>query len=296
MSARTEIPEADGLYGGISDELYHADRASLSASGAKMLLDSPRKFRYFQDNPRKPKKEFDFGHVFHRIMLGKGAEFFILDPDVHGLNKDGSPSKSPASTTMWKEAVAEARGNGQVPISVDDYNSAKAMEAEVRNHPRAGELFQRGHAEKSCYATDPDTGIKLRGRFDWLTLLDDRPTIVELKSAKDSKPDEFERDAAKFRYHMAAAWYLDLLTLAAKADDPAFIHVAVSKDQPHQVSVTEWDTESLAQGRADKRHAINTYRACLESNTWPDWTDYDPNEVHLIRIPEWRFDEVELKL
>ncbi|MGC7220097.1 recE, partial [Mycobacteroides abscessus subsp. massiliense] len=89
-----QIPAEDGMYSGIPDEVYHGDRTSLSSSGARALLapSCPEIFRHQQLEPPAPKPQYDFGHVAHKFVLGEGSEIAELDPAIHGLNKDGSPS------------------------------------------------------------------------------------------------------------------------------------------------------------------------------------------------------------
>ncbi|WP_257695663.1 PD-(D/E)XK nuclease-like domain-containing protein [Mycobacterium tuberculosis] len=167
------VPTQDGMHRFVDEDVYHADRGSLSVSGAKLLLppSCPAKFRWEMDNTRKPKKVWDFGHVAHKLVLGKGAEFEILDPEVHGLKADGTPSEKPTATGMWRKAEAEARKQGKVPIHVDLFTKAYDMAEKVRHHPTAGPIFANpdGEAEVALYYTDPETGVRLRGRIDWLT-------------------------------------------------------------------------------------------------------------------------------
>ena len=97
-----------GLRAGISTADYHADRSSLSCSGAKLLLRSPAKFQWRLDHP-VVKDVFDFGTVAHTLVLGEGADIAVLDPGVHGLKKDGTPADNPRATTAWKAAEVNRR-------------------------------------------------------------------------------------------------------------------------------------------------------------------------------------------
>ncbi|MCX8559811.1 PD-(D/E)XK nuclease-like domain-containing protein [Mycolicibacterium mucogenicum] len=281
---------ADGVYPDISEHDYHSDRGSLSSTGAKLLLRSPAKFRWEQDNPRKPKKEYDFGHVAHELLLGKGSGIFVLDPEKHGLNKDGSLSKAPANTSLWKETAEAARARGEVPVSKDVFDDALRMVEAVRRDPVAGSLFTDGDAELSAYATDPVTGVRVRCRFDWKV---GRPagfiTIVDLKTTQDAEPSEFERLAAKFGYCLAAAWYswIASVVFGVPIGRVRFLLVAVEKEPPYLVSVTEWDDDDLEVGLAMRRDAIDLFHECTTTNTWDSWRGHDPTKVHTIHLPAW---------
>ena len=145
----------------------------------------------------------------------------VLEPAVHGLKKDGTVADSPTATTAWKAADAEARALGKIPIHVDDFTKAQAMADSVRNHPEAGELFRRGHAEKSMYWTEPQSGVRLRGRADWLTLVGDRLTCVDLKTAASVYRLTGARAFWKNGYYLQNAWYVRLLT-EIKGSEPDF--------------------------------------------------------------------------
>ncbi|WP_309487895.1 PD-(D/E)XK nuclease-like domain-containing protein [Mycobacteroides abscessus] len=262
------------MYSGISDEVYHGDRGSLSSSGARSLLapSCPAIFRYEQDQPRTPKKEYDFGHAAHLYVLGEGSEICTLDPEVHGLTGDGKVSNSPTSTSMWKEAVKEARARGQVPMHIADVVKAKAMAAKVREHPMARALLIDGTPELSGYWHDRDSGIRLRFRPDWLPNPGrHRLVVVDYKTSTTAHPGHFAKAAAEYGYHMQQAWYLDGLAAAEIADDAAFVFIVQSKTAPYLVSVNELDPAAVDLGRRRNRKAVDLYANCLANDHWPDY-------------------------
>lgn len=274
----------DGAHDDIPDATYHADRESLSFSGAKLLLppSCPAKFREIMDNPPKPKPEYTFGHAAHSLLLGKGAEIIEVDaPDW----------RSKAAREIRDQAC-----NGVAPMLTHELEQARAMVAAVRSHPVAGGLFKQGEAEKSLYATDPETGVRLRGRIDWLTTIDGQLWIVDFKTSDTAEPTGFARKGAGFRYHSQHAWYVDLVKAVGLSQSPRFVDVVVEKTRPYIVTVVEFDEDSVAEGRRFNRQAINLYAQCVEANDWPTYSD----SIVPISLPYWAFnddlDNVELKL
>lgn len=264
------VPVKDGLYDWVDEESYHADRGSLSVSGAKLLLPPsyPARFKYLQDNPPKPKREFDFGHLAHKLILGKGAQIEILDPAVHGLKRDGTPAENPRATADWKLAEVTARAEGKIPVHIDDYRKAEAMAEKVLNHPECGPWFDDGQAEQSAYAIDEVTGVRLRGRADWIT--GDR--IVDIKTSVTANPAELERKFWQHGYFMQDAWYRSLFG-AATGNTFDFRFVVIEKDPPHAVTPIVYDAEAVAEGARLNRLAIDLYHRCRETDTWPEYTD-----------------------
>lgn len=273
----------DGVYDGIPDTEYHADTRSLSSSGARAILKSAAQFRYDQDHPRPPKKEFDFGHAAHSLVLGVGAELREIPEPL--LASNGA-----ASTTAAKEFINEARVDGAVALKPDDYRKVKAMAAAITDNPFARQLLESpGRPEQSIYWTDPDTGVRLRARPDWLTRTNGRQFIADYKSTVDSAPPVFEQHAASFGYHCQDPWYRDAVIAAGIDDNPEFLFIAQSKTPPYLVSVTRFDPESVNYGRRRNRRAINLFDQCTRTNTWPGHV----TDVYQISIPRWAITEEE---
>ncbi|AEL19969.1 exonuclease VIII [Mycobacterium phage Charlie] len=278
----TTVPAQDGMHRFVDEDDYHADRGSLSVSGAKLLLppSCPAKFRWEQDNGRKPKKAWDFGHVAHKLVLGKGAEFEVLDPSVHGLKANGEPSEKPTATAMWRNAEAEARKQGKVPIHIADFTRAYDMAERVRQHPTAGPIFAdtEGQAEVALYHTDPETGVRLRGRIDWLT-----NDIDDYKTSTTANPAELKVKFYKLGYFMQAAWYIDLLVALGFAENPRFRFIVQEKEPPYVVTPIEYDDDAIAEGRRRNRQAIRLYAECMETGRWPGYSD----DVVTLSLPAW---------
>jgi hypothetical protein len=268
------IPVGDGQVVGLSDADYHADRSSLSASGAKLLLSpgGPARFREAMDRPPTPKREFDFGHAAHKLLLGEGAEIVAVDA------KDW---RTKAAQDQRKAAHAE----NKIPLLVGEVDKAEQMAAMVHSHPVAGPLFAEGRAETSLYVTDPESGVRLRARPDWMTVRDGRLWIVDFKTVADggAHEDVFARKAHDFGYHVQAAVYVTVARLLGLHASPAFVFVVAEKAAPCLVNVIELDAEYFDIGLSDMRRAVEMFRDCTDSGMWPG---YRP-KVHSVSAPPW---------
>lgn len=283
--------EHTALLPSISNVDYHADRASLSCSGAKLILRSPAKFVWQQDHPVF-KDVFDFGTVAHTLVLGEGGDIMVLDPEVHGLKKDGTVADNPRATTTWKTAESEARQRGQTPIPLADYQTCSAMADMITTHTTARELLASGIAERSGYWQDEPTDTRLRFRPDWLTEFEGRPVCVDYKTAASADTDDFMRAAARFGYDLQFAWYVAGL-VALGIDNPRMVFVAQEKSPPFEVNVIELPDEAFESGKRQMRQAIDTFARCVESGTWP--SAYGDG-INTGDWPVWAMDDVELKL
>jgi hypothetical protein len=267
---------------------YQAEPNRLSPNGAKKLLppSTPAKFDYDRKHPQEPKRVFDFGKVAHKLVLGEGDQFLILDPAIHGLKKDGTLADKPSATAFWKEAETQARAEGLIPIHIDDYNKAAEMAQAVHQHPTAGPLLADGDAEVWFYWTDTETGQPLRQRIDWMTRTDDL-TIVEYKTAADASPETFPRTVFRLGYHLAVAFAITGAQTLELSDNPSYIIVAQEKEPPYEVSTHQLDDEAIRYSIRKMREAITIFQRCTNANTWPS---YSP-EINSIPLPLWAVEE-----
>jgi hypothetical protein len=261
----------------LTAEQYHADRESISSSGLRALLapGCPAQFKYDLDNPRPPKKEFDFGHVAHKLVLGEGSQVEIVDyPDWKKLNARNQ-----------RDAAYE---QGLIPILAKDYAVAEAMAEAVRRHPIAGGLFTpgTGRAELSLFWTDRETGVRCRVRPDWLKELPGLVLAADYKSCRDANPEAVSRAIRDYSYHQQDAFYTDGIWAALDPADVRFVFVFQSKTAPYLITVRELADQDRDIGRARNQRALRLYADCQRTGMWPDWTG-PVDEIPQISMPSY---------
>lgn len=276
-----------GLHTDLSNESYHADKTSLSSSGARKLLppSCPAKFRYEQDNPQPASKTFDYGNAAHKKVLGNGPELAVIEYDTW-------------NTKDAKLAVAEARERGAIPLKRHEMDMVDAMAAEIRRHPLAAALLDPayGAPEQSGFWIDGPTGIRRRVRFDWLpSIQSGRLIIPDYKTAADASEEAMEKDIAKHGYNQQADWYEDgARALGLGGDDAEMLLIVQEKKPPYLVNVIGFEFFSRAIGRAKNRAAIEKFAECTASGHWPGFADHNPNYLALPGYAENRDKEIYL--
>lgn len=287
MTRVTSEPLADGIYP--STLGYFPDPTRLSPNGAKRLLppSTPSKFDEYRRNPPAPKRVWDFGAVAHKLVLGEGDQFLVLDPAIHGLKKDGGVAENPRATAGWKEAEANARAEGLTPIHVDDYRKAVAMAQKVHQHETAGPLLAGGEAEQWLYWTDEGSGQGLRARLDSMKRDGSRVTIVEYKTAAEAHADAFERQAFKLGYFLAFAFAVTGVKALGLSTTPDYVFIVQEKEPPYDLTVCEPDDVALQAACQQMKQVIETYQRCTEANVWPGY----PVGRHPITFPLWAIDD-----
>ncbi|MDX3328838.1 PD-(D/E)XK nuclease-like domain-containing protein [Streptomyces sp. ME02-6979-3A] len=275
-----------GIHTDLSNTDYHADKTSLSSSGARKLLapSTPAHFRYEQDNPQPATKTFDYGNAAHKKVLGNGPELVVIEHDMW-------------NTKAAKAEVAEARERGAIPLKQHEMDMVNGMAAAIRQHPLAAALLDPayGAPEQSGFWIDGPTGIRRRVRFDWLpSIQSGRLIIPDYKTAADASNRVMEREIEKYGYNMQADWYEEASrALDLGGQDAELLLIVQEKKAPYLINVIGIEFGSRIIGGAKNRAAINTFAECMSTGNWPGYGD-EPNYLALPGYAENRDKEMYL--
>jgi hypothetical protein len=271
------VPINDGIYSRVHENDYHADRNSLSSSGAKTIITlTPAEYMAQLLEPRDPKPAYDFGHAAHKMVLGKGGDLVRVDAENW-------------RTKVAQDARKKAWAHGKAPLLKAQIQQAQVMAGKVFANPIAAKLLESGSAELSGYWHDDATGVRLRFRPDFLPDVGNgRPIIVDYKTAKSANPKQFAKAAFDYGYYQQAAWYIDGLAETTGCTDAAFIFIVQQKDAPFLVSLSQLEPEDVDLGRQQNRRAIDIYARCWETGVWPGYEG-----IALLALPGWARRQIE---
>lgn len=263
----------------LDEYTYHSDQATLSASGAKVLL-----------GKRPPSPDGDaliFGRLVHVVILEphKLDAYAVLNPDEIGLTVKGERSENPTATRAWKDAVFAAKRNNLTVISPKMFAAAEALSAAIQKHPEAGRLLAAAtDHEISAYAEHP-SGARVRARFDLVC----PGAVVDIKTTRDADPETFGRSMNAFMYHVSAANYLDIAR-ANGIDVDRFDLICVEKEATpggeYRVSVLEIHEDAIEKGRELMAEACARWLANGKRIDLPNYGD----ERHVIDLPPYAYD------
>lgn len=270
-----------GLYPGMSCDDYFADpcpEPSLSNSGIGLLLHkSPMHFA--AQHPRlnggvdvcKATAGMHRGSVVHRLALGAGKDYVVIDADDFRKNDA-------------KAQRADAEANGLVPILKAKFDEAREQAKVVRAHLDdllLGEPFLP-EVVIAWQIETPRGLIWCRAMIDaWCPAL---LTAVDLKSTVDASPAAATRRMVNGGYDTQDAWYsrglghvtgepgrVRFVTLFCE-NDPPFASHAVSIDEAWRSS--SWDL---------CEEAVEIFARCLKAKQWPGY----PRSTQRLSPPDW---------
>lgn len=270
----------EGIVLDLEEAAYHRHPA-LSSTGARKLLTAPREFQYAQTHPAPYKDAFNLGHAVHSKVLGVGAPTVAIPSKVLATN-------GAASTTAAKEFMEKARAEGKTPVKQALADEISEMCEAVLSHPDARPLFeQEGNAESSVFSIDPETGVQVRARFDFLpSFIQDDPWAVDLKtSAKRADAETFAKTIADLGYDVQQEHYLHAYALAGGDPTLRMKFVVVETNAPYLVAVHELSFEFAEIGAARAKRARQLF-AQWSASKQEVWDGY-PTDALPLQPPLW---------
>jgi exodeoxyribonuclease VIII len=203
-------------------------------------------------------------------MLGSAAHAYILEPARYSAEYVIEPvfrgKGSVAARAEWKLANAD-----KVAISEPDAELVRGMGEAITRHDVARELLSDCAPEVSVFWCDFEHDAICRIRID-AAPRDDRPYIVDLKTAADASYEAFARAVHNFRYHVSAAMYLDGARHASRGVE-RYYFVVVENKPPHAVAVYELDNEYANIGRILYRRDLAAFVLATETGEFPGYAE-----------------------
>jgi len=241
----------------------------VSKSDLDLISRSPAHFRY---GVREETDAMRIGTLVHQAVFDQSSLSYSVKPEgMSFATKDGK---------AWR-----ADHEGTMIITQKESDMLVGIVESIKRHPKGGKLIAEGLAEQSLFAMDSN-GTLRKGRTDFLPAK--TPVILDLKTCEDARPGKFSRSILDYRYHVQAAYYLDLCKLIGE-DRRAFILIAAEKTPPYAVMVYQVQDEDVEFGRMCYQRDLQVYRNCMESGIWPSYSE----EIELIGIPEYAKQELE---
>jgi len=227
-----------------------------SASKLKKMAQSPLAYKWALDHP---------DHASTPAMaLGTAVHTAVLEP--HRFRSDYllyPGERRGKAWTDFKEAAA-----GKSILTEGEFADVKGMHDAVRGHTPAARYLENGLAEVTMQWVDPVTGRQTHGRIDWLTILDGRLWLCDLKTTRNSSPRKFQSDAFSLGYHLQFALYCDgFYTLTEEF--PGFVALAVESKAPYEPAVYVANEAFLTRGHDDYQRLQATLQECESTSTWP---------------------------
>lgn len=236
-----------GIYD-ISLDEYLSERAHVSSSGLKRMLQSPLQLQRYLQRQHISTPQLDFGTAVHCALL---------EPERFQQEYVALPVKQVDLFHAEDMALIQQAGKARHFITEAQMAALQGICEQVDKQPDIVQLLKAGQAEQSLFWRDEASGIRCKIRPDMLVL---PHWIVELKTTFDSSLAVFQRTCLMQRYHLSAAMYLQGLQQVT-GQTPNYVYLVASRNPPYAVQTFVPTAEMLKEGERLFRHALTKLRA-----------------------------------
>jgi hypothetical protein len=229
-------------------------------SRLKRMGESPA--HYYADCQRQG----DAGETL-AMRLGSGTHAMIFDQPHTRYSKRRAGKD-------WDKFQAD--NPGHVILNDREWAEAQNMAVAILQHREAAALLLDGTIIEQHIAWSM-LGRDCSSRPDAMRI---GSHIVELKTARSSRPAYFARDAIRMHYHGQLAFYGDAVNSNGRGIDiakpwscPNYYVVAVEKLPPHVVTVYRLTDRAIESARKTTRLWFEQLLACEDANYWPGYSE-----------------------
>lgn len=274
-----------GIHFDVPAKVYFADPApgpSLTQSLAKIILAQSAGHAKLEHPRLTPQAEMEaekydsakaIGSAAHSLLCGRGKDVVIVEADDW-------------RTKIAKETRDTVIVDGRLPILAKHHARAAAMVKAARGQlDDAGwkEAFRDGNGE--AVLIWEEDGIWFRTMIDWL--YDFQPICCDYKTSGMSvAPHTIGRLAVDAGWDVQAAMHERGLAILdpGSAGRRKFRFAAQENYPPYALTPVELSEHWLTMGRKKLQHAIDTWRRCMETDTWPLY----PSQPVSPEYPGWQ--------
>ena len=254
----------------ISPDEYYAIEAFSSTAAKTLVSRSPAHAK--EALTLAPSKILDRGTIIHRLVLGKGKDYKVLQHANY-------------TTKKAKEDRDAARSQGLVPVLAHDFEDYCAAAESIRVQLADRGIHLDGRSELAIEWTEqtPHGPVLCKGMLDhaW----PETGIIIDLKVTENAAPSAVERTAENLGYAIQYAAYGRALAALDPGLDGriAFAFVFCEPEPPYAINVSEPDGVFQQLGTQRWLRAVTTWAECIKNNHWPAYGA----GVNPITSPSW---------
>lgn len=184
--------------------------------------------------------------------------------------------------------------SGIMAVKEADYLQIKITERNYKSY--AGgilpKLLKWSKREISFYATEPETGLKLRVRPDAIQFKENIgvDAIISVKSTRQNNLDAFYRQSANLNYELSEGMYQDVVSQVTGRKFLTTLMIMVQTCAPYAVALLRWSPEDLENGKYKFRTALGITKECIDKGKFPGFEAFsEKGNFGIIEMkqPKW---------
>lgn len=292
----------------LQNNVYHNEMEGVSSSTLKQCT-TPIDYKEHLDNPKKYDKEnMTVGTALHTLLLESDKFKYQTYDDEELVAKvlaEKPDVKSPRGTKRYQELISEYKGedgefmNDVLPLNI--YKSMFRVRQRVVSDPIVKNLLINSVSEQSIMITY-NNGLKVKIRPDMLKVADFIDTKnfkeydvkvgdlinISVKTSIDASPEGFRREMYKLKYHLAEAFYQDVLKSVCPSSNIHTVYLVCEKSSENvfngKIMLFHNRKETIARGREDYKNNLEVYEYCKRTGDYSMGYEFFNNGSILMEI------------
>lgn len=186
---------------------------------------------------------------------------------VHALALGNKPVLAYPGVRRGKEWEAfKARHDSSLIVTEKEYERALAMANAIKAH-KYGAAALEGIREQTLLWDF--AGLPCRGTMDVRT----KTRVTDIKTSRTAKPGWFDSIAVRNAYHAQLCWYAEGIRTLGLGNPTELVIVAVESSAPYVCTVYRLTERAMEAGDRLWRSWIERLRVCLDSDSWPGYSE-----------------------
>jgi len=247
-----------------------------------LIAQSPAHYLWAKEHPSEPTPAQRLGTAIHSAIL-EPADFrqiMIVKPIFSGYTKKGELTTSENCTEVQEKSQAwHLEHHGKMILKQEELDTIDGILRAISAHKQAARLMSEGHAEESLFWKDPESGIELKTRPDFVR---EGHIVVDVKSCLDASYYAFQKEIVSRGIHIQAAMQLDGCSAVHGGHFDTHITIAVEKEEPFALQCFQMDEHAIQEGRQLYYAALKTLAQCEKSKVFPAYPELTP-----VSLPSW---------
>lgn len=244
---------------------------AINFSALKSMRKSPKQFKYDLENGTVSSVGKSLGTATHTAVL-EPEKFNDTYAVFEGKTRKGA---------LWNKF--EKENSHKIILKRQEAEHCLRVAREVRANPIVAHYLSKGTPEKTIQWKDKTTGLNLKARVDFLSEVDGKLTILDLKGVSDIRNERFRIEAGRNFYHGQLAWYREGISNLYNGEVADCLILGVEHKAPFDSAVFKMEEESLEHGWYDCFEMLQSVAKCRLENSWPGCY----NSVQDLVIRKW---------
>jgi exodeoxyribonuclease VIII len=251
----------------MTNQEYHRKTEYISKSLLDLVHKSPAHYKaYIEGEKQAPTSAMNLGSLVHSVVFNQ--DNYAVLPECDRRTKEGK--------AIYESFMAESEDK-ELFVSLKDYELALNIRNAVLAHSKAALLLEQGQAEIPIFGKIADLDAKCKVDF----LNTKYNVCIDLKTTTNSAPNEFVKSVWNYRYHVQAAFYIDILE-ANNIQCEGFVFIAVEKTAPFAVACYVIEDADIQAGRQKYQEDYIVWKQCTQLNEWPGY-----NGLAKLQLPNY---------